>query len=410
MTAQDIAYIRSLFPVLQQNINKNPLVYLDNAATSQKPLSVLNAEKNYYETINSNVHRGIHTLSQQATIEMEEARKKVQVFINAKKDYEIIFTKGATESINLVASSIEPLVETGDEIIISYLEHHSNIVPWQFLAERKGLTLKVIPVDDNGELIWEEYLKLLTNRTKIVAVNQISNALGVVNPVEKIIKEAHKAGAYVLIDGAQAIPHKKIDVQALDADFYAFSAHKMYGATGVGILYGKEKLLDAMNPYMGGGEMIKEVAFEKTTYAGLPFKFEAGTPNIAGNIVLGKAIDFMQDIGLENIENHENEIFKYACQKLDTLEDITIYAKNAQHRAGVISFNLNIPNVHSSDVGFILDKQGVAVRTGHHCAQPIMKRFGITGTVRASFAVYTTREDIDRLAEGIKKAQQILSK
>ncbi|MDR3272614.1 MAG: cysteine desulfurase [Flavobacteriaceae bacterium] len=409
MKPKDIAYIRSLFPVLQQNINKNPLVYLDNAATSQKPLSVLDAEKNYYQTINSNVHRGIHTLSQRATVEMEEARQKVQAFINAKKDYEVIFTKGTTESINLVASSIEPLIEAGDEIIVSYLEHHSNIVPWQFLAARKGLTLKVIPVDDNGELIWEDYLKLLTDRTKIVAVNQISNALGVVNPVEKIIKEAHKVGAYVLIDGAQAAPHKYIDVQALGADFYTFSAHKMYGATGVGILYGKEKLLDAMKPYQFGGEMIKEVTFERTTYAGLPFKFEAGTPNIAGNIVLGKAIDFIHDIGIENIENHENEILKYTTQKLSELENLTIYAKNAKYRAGAISFNLNIPNIHSSDVGFILDKQGIAVRTGHHCAQPIMKRFGITGTVRVSFAVYTTFEDIDRLIEGVKKAQQMLN-
>ncbi len=404
----DIKYIRSLFPILEQTVNEHPLVYLDSAATSQKPLSVLEAEEVYYKTINSNVHRGIHTLSQLATVEMEETRKVVQLYINAKKDYEIIFTKGTTEGINLVASSIEPLVKEGDEIIISNLEHHSNIVPWQFLAERKGLILKVIPVDDNGDLILEEYEKLLTDRTKIVSVNHISNALGVVNPIEKIIELAHKCGAYVLIDGAQAAPHKKIDVQSLDVDFYVFSSHKIYGPTGVGILYGKEELLEEMKPYQGGGEMIKEVTFEKTTFASLPFKFEAGTPNIAGNIVLKKAIEFMQNVGMENIRKHEEEILKYTTQKLEELEGITIYARNAGKRAGAVSFNLNIENVHSSDVGFILDKQGIAVRTGHHCAQPVMKRLGVTGTVRASFAIYTSKEDIDRLIAGVQKAYQML--
>ncbi|MDR1876644.1 MAG: cysteine desulfurase [Flavobacteriaceae bacterium] len=404
----DLKYIRNQFPILEQTVNGNPLIYLDNAATSQKPLSVLEAEEVYYKTINSNVHRGIHTLSQIATVEMEEARKLVQLFINAKKDYEIIFTKGSTEGINLVASSIEPLVKEGDEIIISHLEHHSNIVPWQFLAKRKGLLLKVIPVDDNGELILSEYTKLLTEKTRIVAINHISNALGVINPIEKIIKQAHEAGAYVLIDGAQAVPHKKIDVQALDADFYVFSSHKIYGPTGVGILYGKERLLDAMIPYQGGGEMIKEVTFEKTTYANLPFKFEAGTPNIAGNIVLKKAVEFMQNVGLDNIMKHEDDIMKYTTKRLDELDNIIIYAKDAQHRSGSISFNLNIENIHSSDVGFILDKQGIAVRTGHHCAQPIMNRFGISGTVRASFATYTSKEDIDKLIEGIKLAQKML--
>ncbi len=405
----DLELIRNQFPILKQKVNDNPLIYLDNAATSQKPLSVLEAEEVYYKTINSNVHRGIHTLSQLATVEMEETRKIVQFFINAKKDYEIIFTKGTTEGINLVASGIEPLVNEGDEIIISNLEHHSNIVPWQFLAERKGLILKVIPIDDNGDLILEEYEKLLTKKTKIVSVNHISNALGVINPIEKIINLAHKVGAYVFIDGAQASPHQKIDVQALDVDFYAFSSHKMYGPTGVGILYGKEKLLEAMKPYQGGGEMIKEVTFEKTTFADLPFKFEAGTPNIAGNVVLKKAVEFMQKIGLDNIRKHENEILKYTTQKLEELEGITIYARNAQNRAGAVSFNLNIENIHSSDVGFILDKQGIAVRTGHHCAQPVMKRFGITGTVRASFAIYTNKEDIDILISGVKKAYQMLS-
>ncbi|MDR2121762.1 MAG: cysteine desulfurase [Flavobacteriaceae bacterium] len=404
----DSKYIRNQFPILEQLVNGKPLVYLDNAATSQKPLSVLDAEEVYYKTINSNVHRGIHTLSQLATVEMEESRKSVQLFINAKKDYEILFTKGTTEGINLVASGIEPLVHEGDEIIISNLEHHSNIVPWQLLAERKGLVLKVIPIDDNGELILSEYDKLLTEKTKIVAVNHISNALGVVNPVEQIITKAHAVGAYVLIDGAQAVPHKEIDVQALDADFYVFSSHKIYGPTGVGILYGKEKLLDAMNPYQGGGEMIKEVSFEKTTYADLPFKFEAGTPNIAGNIALKKAIEFMLNVGLDTIGKHENNILNYATERLNELNNITIYAQHAQHRSGAISFNLNIDNIHSSDVGFILDKQGIAVRTGHHCAQPVMKRLGITGTIRASFAVYTSKEDIDRLIEGLKLAQKML--
>lgn len=404
----DLKYIRSQFPILNQTVNQKPLIYLDNAATTQKPTSVLEAEENYYKTINSNVHRGIHTLSQLATIEMEASRGSIMQFINAKKDYEIIFTKGTTDGINLVASSIDPLVKEGDEIIISYLEHHSNIVPWQFLAERNGLVLKVIPVDENGELILSEYEKLLTEKTKIVAITHISNALGVINPIEHIIKKAHEAGAYVLIDGAQAISHEKIDVQKLNVDFYVFSAHKMYGPTGVGILYGKEKLLEAMKPYQGGGEMIKEVTFEKTTYADLPFKFEAGTPNIAGNIVLKKAVDFIQNIGLGNIEKYGDSLLKYAVKKLEELDNIIIYAQNSTHKKGLVSFNLTIDNIHSSDVGFILDKQGIAVRTGHHCAQPIMRHLGVTGTVRASFAIYNTKEEIDQLIEGIRLAQKML--
>jgi len=400
--------IKKQFPILEQQVNGKTLVYLDNAATTQKPISVINAEEQYYKTINSNVHRGIHTLSQLATVEMEESRKSVQEFLNAKKDYEIIFTKGTTDSINLVANGIENLVNEGDEIIISNLEHHSNIVPWQFLAERKKLRIKVIPVDDNGDLIMDEFDRLLSDKTRIVSINHISNALGVVNPIEEIITKAHKAGAYVLIDGAQAVSHRKIDVQALDVDFYVFSSHKLYGPTGVGILYGKENLLDSMKPYQGGGEMIKEVTFEKTTYADLPFKFEAGTPNIAGNIVLKNAIEFIQAIGYKTISKHEDTILKYAKDKLSQIDDIIIYAQKAKYCSGALSFNLNLDNVHSSDVGFILDKQGIAVRTGHHCAQPIMKRFGIKGTIRASFAVYTMKEDIDKLIEGVYLTQKML--
>ena len=405
---EDLKDIKNIFPILNQLVNGKPLVYLDNAATTQKPISVIEAEEKYYKTINSNVHRGIHTLSQLATVEMEESRKSVQQFLNAKKDYEIIFTKGTTDSINLVATGIEPLLNESDEIIISNLEHHSNIVPWQLLAERKNLKIKVIPVDDNGDLMMDEYDRLLSEKTKIVAVNHISNALGVVNPIEEIISKAHKMGSYVLIDGAQAVSHRKVDVQNLDADFYVFSSHKLYGPTGVGILYGKENILESMKPYQGGGEMIKEVTFEKTTYADLPFKFEAGTPNIAGNIVLKNAIDFVQTIGFKNISKHEDEIMKYAKNKLSQLDNIIIYAQNAKHTSGALSFNLDIENIHSSDVGFILDKQGIAVRTGHHCAQPIMQRLGIKGTVRASFAIYTTKEDIDQLIVGMNFAQKML--
>lgn len=405
---EDLKDIKNIFPILNQLVNGKPLVYLDNAATTQKPISVIEAEEKYYKTINSNVHRGIHTLSQLATVEMEESRKSVQQFLNAKKDYEIIFTKGTTDSINLVATGIEPLLNEGDEIIISNLEHHSNIVPWQLLAERKNLKIKVIPVDDNGDLMMDEYDRLLSEKTKIVAVNHISNALGVVNPIEEIISKAHKMGSYVLIDGAQAVSHRKVDVQNLDADFYVFSSHKLYGPTGVGILYGKENILESMKPYQGGGEMIKEVTFEKTTYADLPFKFEAGTPNIAGNIVLKNAIDFVQTIGFKNISKHEDEIMKYAKNKLSQLDNIIIYAQNAKHTSGALSFNLDIENIHSSDVGFILDKQGIAVRTGHHCAQPIMQRLGIKGTVRASFAIYTTKEDIDQFIDGMYLAQKML--
>lgn len=405
---EDLKDIKNIFPILNQLVNGKPLVYLDNAATTQKPISVIEAEEKYYKTINSNVHRGIHTLSQLATVEMEESRKSVQQFLNAKKDYEIIFTKGTTDSINLVATGIEPLLNEGDEIIISNLEHHSNIVPWQLLAERKNLKIKVIPVDDNGDLMMDEYDRLLSEKTKIVAVNHISNALGVVNPIEEIISKAHKMGSYVLIDGAQAVSHRKVDVQNLDADFYVFSSHKLYGPTGVGILYGKENILESMKPYQGGGEMIKEVTFEKTTYADLPFKFEAGTPNIAGNIVLKNAIDFVQTIGFKNISKHEDEIMKYAKNKLSQLDNIIIYAQNAKHTSGALSFNLDIENIHSSDVGFILDKQGIAVRTGHHCAQPIMQRLGIKGTVRASFAIYTTKGDIDQLIVGMNLAQKML--
>ena len=403
----DINNIRAQFPILNQQVNGKPLVYLDNAATSQKPISVLETWEKYYETINANVHRGIHTLSQLATEEMELARQKIQKFINAKHDYEVIFTKGTTEGINLVAYALTNQIKKDDEIIISYLEHHSNIVPWQMLCERTGAKLKVIPMDENGILQIDVLDSWLNEKTKVVSVNQVSNALGIINPIEQIIEKTRQlSNAYVLIDGAQSAPHFKIDVQKLDCDFFVFSGHKMYAPMGTGILYGKESVLENLHPFHGGGEMIAVCSFEKTTYAGLPFKFEAGTPNVGGNIALGSAVDFINQIGHENLQNHENELLTYAQKKLLELEGIKIYGEKA-NRTGVISFNLEGVGI-ASDTGMILDKMGIAVRTGHHCTQPIMDFFSIAGTVRASFAVYNTLEEIDILVEGVKKAQKML--
>ena len=405
----NIKEIRNQFPILQQQVNGKPLVYLDNAASSQKPISVLETWKRYYEEINANVHRGIHTLSQLATEEMENSRKKVQHFINAKHDYEVIFTRGTTESINLVAYALgnSNFLKKDDEIIIGYLEHHSNIVPWQMLCERTGAKLKVIPMDENGILQLDFLDQNLSEKTKIVSLNQVSNALGVINPIEEIIaKTRANSNAMIVIDGAQSVPHFKIDVQKMDCDFFVFSGHKMYAPMGTGILFGKEEILRKIQPFHGGGEMIATCSFEETTYADLPFKFEAGTPNVGGNIALGAAIDFMDKIGQENIQTHETALLDYAQKKLLEIDGLRIYGEKA-NRTGVVSFNLEGVGI-ASDVGMILDKLGIAVRTGHHCTQPIMNFFNIAGTVRASFAVYNTFEEIDVLVEGVKKAQRML--
>lgn len=403
----DLQNIRSQFPILTQTVNGKPLVYLDNGATSQKPISVLQSWEKYYKEINANVHRGIHTLSQLATEEMEVSRRKVQKFLNAKNDFEVIFTKGTTEGINLIAYAVTNLINKDDEIIISYLEHHSNIVPWQMLCERTGAKLKVIPMDDNGILQLDFLDQNLSERTKIVSLNQVSNALGVINPIEEIIKKTRaNSNAMIVIDGAQSVPHFKIDVQKMDCDFFVFSGHKMYAPMGTGIIYGKEDILRKLQPFHGGGEMIATCSFEKTTYADLPFKFEAGTPNVGGNIALGAAIDFMEIIGHENIQTHEHALLDYAQKKLLEIDGLRIYGENA-NRTGVVSFNLEGMGI-ASDVGMILDKLGIAVRTGHHCTQPIMEYFNIAGTVRASFAVYNTFEEVDILTEGVKKAQRML--
>ena len=404
----DVQKIRSQFPILSQSVNGKPLVYFDNGATSQKPQVVIDSIVDYYSKYNANIHRGVHTLSQLATDAYEQARFKIQKHFNAKQPYEIIFTSGTTESINLVANGFASLVEKNDEIIISALEHHSNIVPWQMLCEKTGAVLKVIPMDSNGELIMSEYEKLLSNKTKLVCCNHISNALGTLNPIEEIIKKAHSVGAAVLIDGAQSCPHLQPDVQALDVDFYVTSAHKMCGPTGVGMLYGKEEWLRKLPPYKGGGEMIATVTFEKTTYADLPHKFEAGTPNICGGIAFGAAIDYMNEVGFDNIAKHEHELLVYGTQKLQEIEGITIYGpSDLTKKASVISFN--IENIHPYDIGTIIDKLGIAVRTGHHCAQPIMDFFKIPGTLRASFAFYNTKEEIDIFVAAVKKAKMMLS-
>ena len=403
----DIQQIRSQFPILNREVNGKPLVYLDNGATSQKPKVVLDVLDEYYEKYNANVHRGIHTLSQEATDLMEESRRKIQKFINAKHDYEIIFTRGTTEGINLVSNSLRNVLTADDEIIITEIEHHSNIVPWQLLCQRTGAKLKYIPLTAEGILDIEKLDDLLTDKTKLVCVNQVSNALGVVNPIKTIIEKAHAKGAWVLIDAAQSAPHTAIDVQAMDCDFLVFSGHKMYGPTGIGFLYGKEDILNELPPFHGGGEMIKDVTMEVSTYACLPFKFEAGTPDIAGIIGLGAAVDFINSIGMQTIHDYEKELVDYTIQCLSEFDEVEIYAKDAEH-SGAVSFNLKFDGVHSSDVGMILDKKGIAVRTGHHCAQPIMHHFNIPGTVRASFAVYNTKEEIDTFIEGLKTAIRML--
>ncbi|WP_396160344.1 aminotransferase class V-fold PLP-dependent enzyme [Flavobacterium sp.] len=404
----DVQKIRAQFPILSQSVNGKPLVYFDNGATSQKPQVVIDSIVDYYSNYNANIHRGVHTLSQLATDAYEQARYKIQKHFNAKQPYEIIFTSGTTESINLVANGFASLVKKEDEIIISALEHHSNIVPWQMLCEKTGAILKVIPIDSNGELILSEYEKLLSNKTKLVCCNHISNALGTLNPIEEIIKKAHAVGAAVVIDGAQSCPHLQPDVQALDVDFFVTSAHKMCGPTGVGMLYGKEEWLRKLPPYKGGGEMIATVTFEKTTYADLPHKFEAGTPNICGGIAFGAAIDYMNEIGFDNIAKHEHELLLYGTKKLQEIEGLTIYGPtDLTKKASVISFN--IENIHPYDMGTIIDKLGIAVRTGHHCAQPIMDFYKIPGTIRASFAFYNTKEEIDIFVAAVKKAKMMLS-
>jgi cysteine desulfurase/selenocysteine lyase len=402
----DVENIRKDFPILSRKINGNPLVYFDNAATSQTPQQVIDVIVDYYSNYNANIHRGVHFLSQEATDKYEHARQIIQKHINAKHSYEIIFTSGTTHGINLVAHGFSSILNQNNEVIVSALEHHSNIVPWQMLCEQTGAKLKVIPMNDEGELVISEFDKLLSNKTKLVFVNHISNALGTINPIEDIIKKAHEVGAAVLVDGAQACPHLIPNVQKLNVDFYVASSHKMCGPTGVGVLYGKEEWLRKLPPYQGGGEMIAEVTFEKTTYADLPHKFEAGTPNICGGIAFGASINYMNAVGFENIAAYEHELLNYATQKLLQIEGLKIYG-TAKHKTSVISFNLK--GIHPYDVGAILDKMGIAVRTGHHCAQPIMDFYKIPGTVRASFSFYNTKLEIDALVDGVIKAKKMLS-
>jgi len=404
--AYDVARIRADFPILRQMINGNPLVYLDNAATSQKPHVVIEGLKRYYETENSNIHRGVHYLSELATRDYEEARSKIRRFINAAEIGEVIFTRGATEGINLVASSYgRKFVKSGDEIIISALEHHSNIVPWQLVAEEVGAKLNVIPINDDGELIIEEYDRLLNSRTKLVAVAHVSNSLGTVNPVKRIIEMAHSYDVPVLLDGAQAAPHITLDVRDLDCDFYAFSGHKLCGPTGIGVLYGKSDWLNAMPPYQGGGDMIASVSFEKTTFNSLPHKFEAGTPHIAGGIGLGIAIDYLTSIGIDRIAAHEHELLDYATEALTSIPRVKIIG-TAREKASVLSFTID--SIHPHDIGTILDQEGIAIRAGHHCAQPVMKRFGVPATARASFALFNTKSEIDVLVDGINRVIEVL--
>ena len=401
----DINKIREDFPILSRKIYGRPLVYLDNAATTQKPLCVLDAMRDEYLNVNANVHRGVHFLSQQATELHEASRETVRRFINARSSNEIVFTRGTTESINLLASSFaDSQMKEGDEVIVSVMEHHSNIVPWQLQAARKGIVLKVIPMNDRGELLLDEYEKLFSERTKLVSFAHVSNVLGTVNPAKEMIATAHAHGVPVLIDGAQSVPHMKVDVQDLDADFFAFSGHKIYGPTGVGVLYGKEEWLDKLPPYQGGGEMIQSVSFEKTTFNELPFKFEAGTPDYIGTTALAKALDYVSAIGMENIAAHEHELTLYAMQRLKEITGMRIFGE-AEHKSSVISFLVG--NIHHLDMGTLLDRLGIAVRTGHHCAQPLMIRMGIEGTVRASFGLYNTKEEIDMLAAGIERVSRM---
>lgn len=402
----DIDRIRADFPILHQQISGHPLAYLDNGASTQKPRQVINVIKEYYEQDNANVHRGIHTLSQRATDRFENARKTVQKFINAESEAEIIFTSGTTEAINLVANSfVRESFKAGDEVLISAMEHHSNIVPWQMLEQSIGIKLKVIPINDKGELLYEEFEKLLSGKTKLLAITQLSNALGTITPLKKMIDAAHAVGAKVLVDGAQAIAHAEVDVQALDCDFYAFSGHKIFAPTGIGVLYGKRALLDAMPPYQGGGDMIKVVSFSGTEYNELPYKFEAGTPNIAGAIGLAAGLDYVSNIGIANIAEYEHDLLEYATEKLLEIDGLRIIG-TAEHKASIISFEID--GVHASDLGTLLDHQGVAIRVGHHCAMPVMEFFGVSATTRASLAFYNNKADIDALLAGLKKAVAML--
>ena len=405
LPAFDIDAVRADFPILQETIHGKPLVYMDNAATTQKPVQVITAVDEYYRHYNSNIHRGVHTLSEKATAAYEGARKKIQTFINAASTKEIIFTRGTTESINLVTQSYgRSTLKPGDEIIISEMEHHSNIVPWQLLCEQTGAVLKIIPINDDGELIMEEYGKLLNAKTRIVAIVHISNALGTINPVKKIIDMAHAHNAVVLVDGAQAVAHTPVDVQALDCDFYVFSGHKLFGPTGTGVLYGKQSLLEQMPPYQGGGDMIKMVTFKKTTYNDLPHKFEAGTPHIAGFIGLGAAIDYVTKTGLENISAWESDLLHYATEAAGNIKELKLIG-TAKHKASILSFTLK--GIHPHDIGTILDHEGIAIRAGHHCAMPVMEHFKIPATARASFSFYNTRAEVDRLVLGINKCLEI---
>lgn len=402
----DVQAIRAEFPILERTVRGKPLVYLDNAATSQKPRFVLDAITRYYEDENANIHRGVHYLSERATADYENSRVRAQRFLNAAKSNEIIFVRGATEGINLVAQTYgRTHVGAGDEVLITAMEHHSNIVPWQMLCAEKGAKLRVTPINDRGELLLDEFEKLLGPRTKIAAFTHVSNALGSINPVRRMTEMAHRRHIPVLIDGAQAVPHMAVDVQAIDCDFYAFSGHKVYGPTGIGVLYGKAALLDAMPPYQGGGDMISSVTFEKTTYNKLPYKFEAGTPDIAGVIGLGAALDYVTDVGMDAIAVYENELLEYGTEKLSTIPGLRLIGTAAE-KAGVLSFVLK--DIHPHDVGTILDQEGIAIRTGHHCSQPVMDRFGIPATARASLAIYNTREDIDALAKGIERVREVL--
>lgn len=404
---KSISEIRRDFPILERKIGGNPLVYFDNGATSQKPQQVINSIVQYYTTYNANIHRGVHTLSQEATEAYETARKKLQKHINAAKPYEVLFTSGTTEGINLVATCLTPFVKAGEEILVLTTEHHSNIVPWQLLAQRTGAVVRPIPVDKEGMILMEDFKAMLSERTKVVSCQHVSNALGNVHPVKEIIHLAHSVGAVVLIDGAQSCPHFSIDVQDLDADFYAASGHKMYAPTGIGFLYGKEAWLEKLPPYKGGGDMIKTVCFEETTYADLPYKLEAGTPNICGGIAYGVAIDYMHSLGMADIAAHEHNLLRYAHEQIQGLGGITIYGTHdLDRKAGVISFN--VEGAHPYDVGTLLDQMGIAVRTGHHCAQPVMDFYHIPGTIRASFAVYNTLEEVDRLVTGLQKAMKML--
>jgi len=403
----DVQRVRRDFPILRQRVRGRALAYLDNAATSQKPQVVIDAIRRYYERDNANIHRGVHFLSEHATEEYEGARRTVQSFLNAADESEIIFVRGATEAINLVAQTYgRTNVHAGDEVLITAMEHHSNIVPWQILCEEKGAKLRVAPISDSGDLLLEDFEKLLGPRTKIVAVAHVSNALGTINPIQQIIEMAHRGNIAVLVDGAQAVPHLKVDVQALDCDFYVFSGHKVYGPTGIGVLYGKHALLDAMPPYQGGGDMISSVTFEKTIYNKLPYKFEAGTPHVAGAIGLGAGIEYVNGLGMDNIAAYENELLAYATEAVSAIPGIRLIG-TAKEKAGVLSFLLD--SIHPHDIGTILDQEGIAVRTGHHCAQPVMQRFGVAATARASFALYNTREEVDALVEGLQRVREVFA-